>query len=266
MTGYGRRSLQKSADLMVDNLAERIVSAPGDRAVLRRMVGHPPGHLTARPVHKVIYDCLKDGDGRPHGLPEDPAGEWAFYAVASMMADQPRDARDARKAEAPEESGREESGRGPGAVSPDGSGDAADGDPADSGGEAAPEQEPSGGEMRLRKSERRPNLGVSLAGGVKDGVFKAETTEKRLHRLCRLDLAGLHKRLPALVRHARADLVDLDWGVLVVDLARWESERDEVAKEWLQAYHRTRNYDLYQEQKKKQETAAPAAQSDEQEQ
>jgi CRISPR type I-E-associated protein CasB/Cse2 len=49
----------------------------------------------------------------------------------------------------------------------------------------------------------------------------------------------VHRHLPRLIAHLRADLVAVDWVVLAEDLARWDIERDRVAKEWLQSFHRT---------------------------
>lgn len=244
--------IQYLASLMVERLTQRVIDAPGDRAVLRRMVGHPPTHPSARPVHSVVYHCLRAPSGAPLDLPEGLAPEWAFYGVAALIAAQPRDARDE-----------------------DGAADS-DGQDHDAGAAPNPDEaalpgsddasEPgigSDGRPRPRQEEARSNLGVSLAQGVHAGRLNADTTESRLHRLCRLDLAGVHKRLPALVRQARSQRVPIDWAVLIQDLARWDTERDLVAKQWLQSYHCTRNRDLYLEEKKR---AADAASPEDSEQ
>jgi CRISPR system Cascade subunit CasB len=63
--------------------------------------------------------------------------------------------------------------------------------------------------------------------------------DARLQLLARQDLNGLHRQLPRLVLHLRADLVRIDWPVLVRDLARWGRDPRQVAKEWMQSYYRT---------------------------
>lgn len=250
MSTRERGEISFLADRMVTRLQERITTSPGDRSVLRRMVGHPPTHPTARPAHGVVYSCLRGTRGEPLDLPDGLAEEWAFYGVAALMAAQPRTARDEGTADEHTAAGPEESEE-QGEPSADGA--ANEGFAPDDG--RAP-----------RKKNGRLNLGASLARGVRTGDLKADTTESRLHRLCRLDLAGIHKRLPALVRQARTRQVPVDWVALIEDLARWGGERDMVAKEWLQSYHRTRNRDLYEEEKQKRQEGGDTASGNDEEQ
>ncbi|WP_431868144.1 type I-E CRISPR-associated protein Cse2/CasB [Nocardiopsis eucommiae] len=250
MSTRERREISFLADRMVTHLQERIVTSPGDRSVLRRMVGHPPTHPTARPVHGVIYSCLRSPHGEPLDLPDGLAEEWAFYGVAALIAAQPRTARDEGTADEHTATDSEESEE-QGDPRADGTTDEGSG--------------PDDGQVPREKNARL-NLGASLARGVRTGDLKADTTESRLHRLCRLDLAGIHKRLPALVRQARTHQVPVDWVVLIEDLARWSEERDTVAKEWLQSYHRTRNRDLYEVEKRKRQEGGDTASGNDEEQ
>ena len=106
------------------------------------------------------------------------AKEWAYYAVAAMMAAQPGRAR------------RD---------------DEADSETAD----AAATTDQHRDKPTPRSGRFRPNLGVSLARAVARGatgerVIAQDSAEKRLHLLTRQGLAGLHRHLPATVRHLRS--------------------------------------------------------------
>lgn len=127
------------------------------------------------------------------------ATERAFYTVAALIASQPRQARDQ-----------------PAELAAAGHGAAAD---------------PGRG--------RRRNLGESLAHAVAGKHRSADTAEVRLHLLARQDLDGVHRQLPRLIGQLRGDLIQIDWAQLIGDLSRWGSDPRQVAKEWVQGYHRT---------------------------
>ena len=87
---------------------------------------------------------------------------------------------------------------------------------------------------------RRQNFGESLArAAFRAGPAASGRMDARLQLLARQDLNGLHRQLPRLVLHLRADLVRIDWPVLIRDLARWGRDPKQVAKEWMQSYYRT---------------------------
>jgi len=89
-------------------------------------------------------------------------------------------------------------------------------------------------------SGRPQNFGDSLArAAFREGPAASGRMDARLQLLARQDLDGLHRQLPRLVLHLRADLVRVDWPVLIRDLARWGRDPKQVAKEWMQAYYRT---------------------------
>lgn len=95
-------------------------------------------------------------------------------------------------------------------------------------------------ESAASEAERqRPCLGEALARAVAADRLEAATAEARIQLLARQHLRGLHRQLPRLVAHLRVHLVPVDWVRLLLDLARWNGERDQVAAEWLQAYRRT---------------------------
>lgn len=135
-----------------------------------------------------------------------PSEEQAYYTVASLIAVQP--------------------GGAFGRVPEDTSGDAEGAEAADAASPDAPE---------------RRNLGASLAFAVHHNKIRPNSAEARLHLLTRQSAEGVHERLPGVVRHliAGRPAVPVDWAHLLYDLRRWEFQRDEVAKEWLQAYYRT---------------------------
>ena len=84
------------------------------------------------------------------------------------------------------------------------------------------------------------NFGESLARAASgSGPNASDRMDARLQLIARQDLDGLHRQLPRLVLHLRADLVRIDWPLLIRDLARWGRDPKQVAKEWMQSYYRT---------------------------
>jgi CRISPR system Cascade subunit CasB len=151
-------------------------------------------------------------------LPEhaSEADERAYYAVAALIASQPRRARDQAGADDPLQAET-----GDGAASPSG--------------------------------RRRHNLGYSLAQAVHKGA-NDKSLEDRLQLLARQNLDGVYRHLPRLILQLRDDQVRIDWGVLVRDLSRWAGDPRQVAKEWAQDYYRTSER-LTAEKKRKTEQA-----------
>ncbi|GLU49915.1 type I-E CRISPR-associated protein Cse2/CasB [Nocardiopsis ansamitocini] len=195
------------ADLLVERVRALVVKEPASRAALRRGVGLTPDDPRMIPAHRIVA---------PFTAGERAATERAFYAVAAMMAAQSRTARDADGAakDEPEEQAAPEQETAPTAVAEQAT--------------TAPQG----------PAPKRLNLGATLADAVLHGEAKADTTEQRLHLLARQPLEGVHRHLPRLVLHLRADHVALDWGLLARDLARWGRTPRQVAKEWVQTYHR----------------------------
>ena len=200
-----RQQLADRAARLVAEVHRTVTSDPRRRAELRRALGRPPERLTAWGAHAVVAPCL------PHGA--DPVTERAFYAVASLIAAQPRPAPD-------QGSAREEPPR-PAESTPT---------PAGEPGGAAADPAPAAGTAE--------SLGAALGRAVAQGTLPGNV-ESRLHLLCRQDVDGLHRHLPRLITRLGADRVPVDWVTLLVDLARWGRERDQVVKRWLQDYYRT---------------------------
>jgi CRISPR system Cascade subunit CasB len=86
---------------------------------------------------------------------------------------------------------------------------------------------------------RRPNLGDSLAYAVHGRGLNEKSIEPRLQLLARQDMTGLHRQIPRLILYLRGKRVQIDWAVLICDLARWGQHPKQVAKEWMQSYYRT---------------------------
>lgn len=195
------------------------------RVALRRMVGRSPEHPYARAAHAYLARYTREDDN--------PAVERAFYAVAAMIAAQPRDAREATDRTSSEESAEENT----------------DEQPVDA--EAASDEEPvqdvtddppsGAGDDAETTAPRGTSLGATLGQATATGKRSFDTTEARLHLLCRQGVPGIHRHLPRLVARLRADLVPIDWPELTVDLARWGSDRDLVVKQWLQDFYRVHN-------------------------
>lgn len=277
-----RNHVRDRARKMAEDLSALVADSPRDRAALRRTLGRDPADPRVRPAHGIVTRYLPDPDSPETGSPRGPAPseaeslavEWAFYTVAALIAAQTRDARDqagrtedeqdgeSRDEEDRDEAARDEGGEaGRGAVGAidrpiDRTAETAEAAPgAGPTGEDGQGQQESGPEPGSgRRRVRPPNLGAALAAAVQARVVNEDTAEKRLHLLCRQSLAGVHNRLPQLVRHLRSGRVGVDWSVLTLDLARWATERDHVAKEWLQGYHRAREQARARERKRRPDT------------
>jgi CRISPR system Cascade subunit CasB len=88
-------------------------------------------------------------------------------------------------------------------------------------------------------ADRPRNLGASLAAGVTGP--HTHTRESGLHRLIllsRQNTDGIHRLLPGTVQHLRGNGVDVDWVRLIGDLADWRRRRRDIARWWIQDYHR----------------------------
>ncbi|MFJ9554426.1 type I-E CRISPR-associated protein Cse2/CasB [Nocardiopsis sp. NPDC101807] len=228
MTRTTEHDIRRAADRMAHDLTRRVADEPAVRATLRRGVGRRVEDPAMLPLHGFVTPYLGDlhERARPRRFPDQgEAVERAFYAVAALIAAQSRQARDRDSAGA--DDGREHTGESP-AEAPGGE-DAAT--PASVG-------EPAAAGDTGETPPRDRGLGTTLGEAVGKGRLNADTTEQRLHLLCRQSLDGVHAQLPRLLAHATAKGVRPDWGRLVLDLARWGGERDHVAKEWAQGFHR----------------------------
>ena len=208
-----------NADRMVKRVSTQVVDEPAIRATLRRAVGKEITDPSVLPVHGFVTPYLPAPSEKPepyerYRFPE-AAVERAFYAVAALIAGQTRQARD---------QGTEEESE---AL-----------DEAESSGKAPRATDTTGENDERSRRKQRLNLGATLGKAVTKDLLKADTTEARLHLLCRQSVEGTHKQLPRLIQHLRGQEMPIDWGVLVLDLARWGGDRDAVAKEWVQGYHR----------------------------
>ncbi|RCV51383.1 type I-E CRISPR-associated protein Cse2/CasB [Marinitenerispora sediminis] len=215
-----QKELIAVGDRMTARIRHVIENDPGLRAALRRGIGRPPKDIANFHAHAVVAPFLPE---RP-----DHATERAFYTVAALIAAQQRGARDQ-----------------------DVAGSASDGHEGAEGG-------PTGGAGTAAGRSRRRNLGETLAWAVEKGRVNGDAARDRLHLLARYRVDRLHRELPKLISYLRADLIPVDWGYLLRDLARWGSERDQVAKEWVQRYHRTRD-DIQRERKRRADDESPAA-------
>lgn len=185
------------ADRLAREITRLVSRSPGDRSVLRHSLGRNPEQVAVG-VHRIVVPLL----------PADPPEhvERAYYAVAALIAAQPRGARDQAVASAPAAGIADET-----AVRPAGNG--------------------------TPGAARRVNLGCSLAQAVHQGG-NAKSMEDRLQLLARQDADGIYRHLPRLIMQLRGDQVRIDWGLLARDLARWGNQPRLVAKEWTQEFYR----------------------------
>lgn len=203
------RTLDERAKKLVEHVRWSVEHRPGERAALRRSIGADPADLdTVRaPARRVVAGHLHDSDG--------PAVERAFYAVAALVAGQPRDtgadATDDKRSEQPSKR-RDEQGK----------------------------QRTDLGTALARSVLQEPWKHAAGEDDPEDENRKDSPQEKRLHLLCRQDLDGLHRHLPRVMRFLRSQDIEVDWPLLACDLAAWNREggRNPVAKRWLDRYYR----------------------------
>ncbi|WP_327713737.1 type I-E CRISPR-associated protein Cse2/CasB (plasmid) [Streptomyces sp. NBC_00464] len=132
-----------------------------------------------------------------------PDDKRAYYAIAALIADRPRLARDTEAANRQE------------------------GEPGPATGVA------------VRGWWKRPTLGTALADGVNKRLMKPNTAESDLHLMARQSSEALHTRLPSLLRHLQSGGVQIDWPVLLENLAWWDRDRDRIATRWMESYFST---------------------------
>ncbi|MBC8991323.1 type I-E CRISPR-associated protein Cse2/CasB [Micromonospora chalcea] len=190
---------ERHSDAFVRRITEQCLRDRGRRAALRRGLRRRPEQ--AYTMHAVVAPLLRPS------MRQDQ--EYAYYAVAAMIAatirDRPNIGRTDETAEADEA-------------------------------EASPTGDTGRG--------NRPNLGQSLAWAVcRPGpgrrAMNQATAEKRLHLLVRQGYPGVYQHLAGVVRHLGTVESQVDWAQLLDDLCRWRYYRDQVAKSWLQSFYRT---------------------------
>ncbi|MER5631821.1 type I-E CRISPR-associated protein Cse2/CasB [Streptomyces nitrosporeus] len=193
---------------------------PGARSALRS--GLRKELNSVRRMHRLVSPWL------PEQRSEDV--ERAYYAVAAMIAAQPRSA----------------------LTTSLGTADS----PAQPGG-----QEPASAPRR-----RRASLGTAFAIAVVEGPgrekeMRAGTAESRLNILTRQSVNGLHRHLPASVSYLRSLGVEVDWAQLLDDLGNWRKQSGRISRTWLQDFYRMRSRDLARQADdadEKELTAGPA--------
>ncbi|PSK81888.1 CRISPR system Cascade subunit CasB [Murinocardiopsis flavida] len=195
-TREAQREIRTGAEKLVAYVRGNL-DIPAPRSEMRQALGMAPSDPRCWHAYRHTEPFLP---GR-----RDDTVEWAFLAVAAMMASQPPTARS------------QDRGRGPGTD---------DSDTAQVPGEPA--------------SPFTGNLGVAVAHAVDYRAIADATAQGRLHQLCRQNASGLHRQLPRMIVQLRNHLIRVDWVQLACDLADWEYDHDRVVKNWLQGYHRTR--------------------------
>ncbi|MEU6284807.1 type I-E CRISPR-associated protein Cse2/CasB [Streptomyces sp. NPDC047028] len=205
----------------VAEITARCGTDPGVRVALRK--GLRRGLDDVSSLHRIVAPWL------PQQRSE--AEERAFYAVAAMISDRPRHSFTILTSDDESE--------------PDGQDRTAtaENEPARS----APENEvqaPAHGQSAQVRT-RRDSLGASFARAVAARAGQAgvrqDTAEARLNLLTRQSLDGLHRHLPGSVRLLRSHDIDIDFAVLLRDLAVWPQYSKAISRRWLQDFYRIHN-------------------------
>lgn len=96
---------------------------------------------------------------------------------------------------------------------------------------------------------RRASLGTAFATAVaqspgREKEMRAGTAESRLNLLTRQSVNGLHRHLPASVGYLCSVGVDVDWAQILDDLSKWRTDSGRISRLWLQDFYRARDKDL----------------------
>ncbi|MFF0435617.1 type I-E CRISPR-associated protein Cse2/CasB [Streptomyces sp. NPDC004327] len=188
---------------------------PGTRSALRAGLRRDLDHV--RPMHRIVAPWL------PRHRPVPETEERAFYLIASMIADRPRHTFTAEDEPAEEAVPTPPAADGPGSA-------------------------PAGEDEDTWSERWGRSLGHCLAQAVVEGPgrereMRISNAEARLHLLTRQSAAGLHRHLPATVRHLRQTGIDVDWVRLMEDLIAWPAFSGRISRRWLQDYYRKTNED-----------------------
>lgn len=209
---------------------------PGARSALRS--GLRRGIDDVRPMHRLVAAWIPDSLSGAQQLP--------YYAVASMIAAQPRsafaDTDDESETETAAPSETTESAEVPGARPAEGEADTG-GEPA--GGGTGEDGAPSTDSAKKSFQRYGSSLGTAFAKAVtaapeRDRAMRDSTAEDRLNLLTRQSAQGLHRHLPSSVGYLRELDVPVDWPRLLSDLIAWPHSSGKIARRWLQDYYRLR--------------------------
>jgi CRISPR system Cascade subunit CasB len=200
---------------------EKLCQDPGARTALR--TGLRRGLDDVPRMHRFIAAWL------PRGRYVPQSEQLAFYAVAAMIASQPR------HQYATTDSG-EDTGEPPAA---------ADGAP----------------QPRYGTSLGHAFAAAVIEGPGRDREMRESTAESRLNLLTRQSTSGLHRHLPAAVRYLREVGVSVDWARLLSDLIAWPADSKKISRRWLQDYYIQRSKALRDiaDRADQEETIQPAA-------
>lgn len=174
---------------------------PGARTALRS--GLRRGLDDVPRMHRFVSPWL------PRHGQVSPSEQRAYYAVAAMIAAQPR-----------------------------ASYAAADSDTSPV---PAPGSEPAASEAAPAPRYGQ-SLGHAFALAVtespgREREMRESTAEARLNLLTRQSLNGLHRHLPAAVGYLRETGAPVDWAQLLSDLVAWPAHSKTISRRWLQHYY-----------------------------
>lgn len=233
------KSIRRNAAKLVDEVQDSVQHRPGERSALRRSLGIEPAELArVRPAAcRVVVPHIAVFDNENLYPRQWDSLERSFYAVAALVAHQPRFGEDQET----EDEDQESETAGERAET-----EATNGEQARPGGANGTAEQPKKLDLgaalalsALRQSRNRQGERGDPRDLGSDQRWIAPQ-EKRLHLLCRQDLDGLYRHLPRVMSLLRSQAVTPDWPGLAVDLYEWggSQSRDRTAKRWLDSYYR----------------------------
>ncbi|MGW1143649.1 type I-E CRISPR-associated protein Cse2/CasB [Streptomyces sp. NPDC002454] len=172
---------------------------PGAHARLRRGVGKDVDQVSG--MHEFIAHRLPEKRNRER--------DRAYYAVAALIADQPR------HVVRGEDEGKQK--------------------------KDTEAEQPAG-------TYYGPSFGHALAVPIltsppQERSRRSDSTRRRLDLLVRQSPAGLHRYLPPAARLLRQYGTDIDWAQLLTDLARWPWNAADIGSRWQRDYFRAVHQD-----------------------
>ncbi|MFI9723880.1 type I-E CRISPR-associated protein Cse2/CasB [Streptomyces sp. NPDC052396] len=178
----------------VREIRQLCADSPGAHARLRRGLGKDIDQVAG--MHEFIAHWLPEKRNRER--------DRAYYAVAALIADQPRHVVRSRSASDTEA------------------------------------EQPVG---TYGPSFGRTLADSVLKSPAQERSRRRDSTRRRLDLLVRQSPTGLHRYLPSVTRLLRQYETEPDWAQLLNDLTRWPWNAADIGSRWQQDYFRTLHHD-----------------------
>jgi CRISPR system Cascade subunit CasA len=102
--------------------------------------------------------------------------------------------------------------------------------------------------------QMRRDFGRCLAEAVEHADLRHTSAENALGLLVKQSTDGLHRHLPSIAGRLTDRPGAVDWAALLADLEAWPRRKDQLSRQWLQSFYRTREHAALRAAKDENET------------